>query len=64
MALKTWNKDIICLPKHYHSNTQKIPIPRGANRGEIARAGLIGKISLTSNMSEEEIREEICAILQ
>ena len=62
VALKTWNKDIICLPKHYHSNTQKIPIPRGAKRGEIAMAGLIGKISLTSNMSEEEIREEICAI--
>ena len=60
--MKTWNKDIICLPKDYHPNNQKIPISRGAKRGEIAMAGLIGKISLSSTMSEEDIREEICAI--
>ena len=50
------------LPKDYHPNNQKIPIPRGAKRGEIAMAGLIGRISLSSTMSEEDIREEICAI--
>lgn len=53
---------IICLPKSYQINGS-IKIPRGQKSREfLARNGLIGKISLSSNMNEEEIMTEISSV--
>ena len=59
--LRVWTKDIICLPSDY-SSLDEIPLPRGAKRMELTNFGLVGKISLSSNMSEEEIRREVLSV--
>lgn len=38
--------------------------PRGRYRAELARAGLVGKLHLTSAMSEEEVTAEICTVFK
>ena len=43
-----------------YSTKGTIKIPRG--RDFLARNGLIGKIRLSSNMSEKEIFQEICSV--
>ena len=55
-------KDIICLPKE--SDGLEILIPRGSSRSALAGKGLIGKLTLSSYMDEQEIRELICEVFQ
>ena len=62
VAVKTWSKDIVCLPADYHSRSQELPIPRGNSRAQLAKAGLIGKVLLSSDMSESDMRAEICSV--
>lgn len=52
-SVKHWTKDIICLPKE--SDGLEILIPRGSSRSTLARKGLIGKLTLSSYMDEQEI---------
>ena len=61
-SVKHWTKDIICLPKE--SDGLEILIPRGSSRSTLARKGLIGKLTLSSYMDEQEIRELICEVFQ
>ena len=61
-SIQVWDKDILCLPKEYVSNPQDIPIPRGKSRLRLNKQGLAGKIRLTSNMDEEEVRQLICSV--
>ena len=56
----TYDRDIVCLPQSYAGKI--IPIPR--NREVLSRAGLVGKITLSSNMSEEEIFDEIRSVFR
>lgn len=53
-------RDILCLPKAWIKNTKHIAVPRGERRSLLANAGLIGKIEFDSNMSDREVRLEIC----
>ena len=58
----TYERDIICLPKNMRGKGNiKIPRSRCA-REMLAKNGLIGKVALTSDMGEDEIRSEICSV--
>ena len=52
-------RDVICLPPSLVGGTRIIPIPRGKQRAKLAELGLQGKVTLSSDMSEEEIFREI-----
>ena len=58
----TYNRDI-CLPKSSKSKNGDIKIPRGHEiRDMLSRNGLIGKVRLSSEMTEEEIMDEIRSV--
>ena len=63
-TIKTWDKDIVCLPHTYNGTggIGGITIPRGKRHAELGRQGLIGKIRLSSDMTEEEIMREIHSV--
>ena len=60
-SMKTWNIDIVCLPPKYAVNNV-VQIPRGKKRCALAEMGLVRKIHLTSEMSEEDIMAEIRSV--
>lgn len=62
VAIQVWDKDILCLPRDYVSNPQDIPIPRGKSRLFLNKQGLTGKVRLTSDMEEEEVRGVMCSV--
>ena len=53
----SYERDIVCLPSSYAGKSKVIAIPH--NREELSKAGLVGKICLTSDMTEDEIFAEI-----
>ena len=58
-----YNRDIICLPSSYGDGGRRsIPVPRGKQRSLLADLGLQGKITLSSDMDEQAIREEIRSV--
>ena len=56
-----YDRDIICLPYSF-LNDGKVSIPRLGTRDMLARNGLLGKIRLSSLMSEDEIFSEIRSV--
>jgi hypothetical protein len=60
--LFTYDRDIICLPMSHGDGTSAIKIPK--SRMELAKNGLIGKIRLTSMMTEEVIFDEIRSVFR
>ena len=59
----TYERDIVCLPKSFSGVGGVIKIPRAKSAREfLARNGLIGKISLKSTMTEEELMDEIRSV--
>ena len=59
----TYERDVICLPKSFESKDGCIKIPRGLrNREFLARNRLIGKVSLSSSMSEDDIIDDIACL--
>ena len=62
---KTWTKDIVCLPADFKSTDEiGIAIPKGLKRVELARQGLVGKISLDSHMNAEEVLTEVRSVFK
>ena len=59
--LFTYDRDTICLPKSY-GKSSIIPIPR--LRHELAENGLIGKIRLRSDMTQDDIFDEIRSVFR
>ena len=57
-----YDRDILCLPDDYCSDTHEIIIPRGKARERLGKCGLMGKIRINSSMSEEEIFAEIRSV--
>ena len=53
-------RDILCLPKSWVTKDDRIAIPRGERRSLLAESGLIGKIEFHSEMTDKEVRLEIC----
>ncbi|XP_065106167.2 uncharacterized protein [Paramisgurnus dabryanus] len=60
-ACKHYTRDVVCLP---FSSASTFRIPRGDSRANLARNGLIGKISFTSDWSEAQLKEEMTAIFR
>ena len=59
---KIYTKDVVCmLPS---GNVKEIPIPRGANRVELSDRGLIGKVSINSVWTAEEVARELTSIFE
>ena len=60
-----YDRDILCLPMSYGSKGGTIKIPRGTFvREYLAGNGLIGKIRLSSNMTEKDIFQEIRSVFK
>ena len=58
-----YDRDIICLPKDFEDKHGTIKIPRKATEREyLANNGLIGKIRLSSPMTEDDIFFEIQSV--
>ena len=38
--------------------------PKGNDRGDLAERGLIGKVTISSNWSEDEVKEEITSVFK
>lgn len=55
-------RDVILLPMDYVNCDGEIYIPRCAKRNKLGKTGLIGKIEINSAMSDQHVREEICAV--
>ena len=57
----TWDRTIVCLPKSYAELGSTIAVPR-KKRAILAQKGLIGKIHLESDWSEEELFAEVRSV--
>ncbi|KAJ7391271.1 hypothetical protein OS493_019403 [Desmophyllum pertusum] len=55
-------KDVICIPVAAFS--VGMSCPKGNDRGELAERGLIGKATICSNWSDNDVREEITSIFK
>lgn len=55
------NKDIVCFPMHEYVNNEVL-VPRGKARTALAKLGLMGKLRLTSEMSPEDVKNEISSV--
>ena len=53
---------ILLLPKSWCENVKHITIPRGERRSKLAEHGMLGKISFTSKMAQEEVAKEVCRV--
>ena len=55
-----YNRDIVCLPHSFGKQGLKsITIPRGKQRIRLAELGLQGKVTLSSDMTEEAMLDEV-----
>lgn len=63
-AIQSWDRDIICLPVSSKKSGSNISYPRGKFRTDLGSLGLIGKVHLTSMMSEEDVRNEVRSVFQ
>ena len=63
-TIKTWDRDVLCLPnsRQNMSSGGNIKFPRGKYRSELAKEGLIGKLHLTSEMTDVDVANEIRSI--
>lgn len=57
-----YDQNVILLPKEFQSKDGDISIPRSGRRNKLGQAGLIGKVELNSNMTDLEVRTEICEV--
>uniref|UniRef100_A0A1X7T8Y0 Uncharacterized protein n=1 Tax=Amphimedon queenslandica TaxID=400682 RepID=A0A1X7T8Y0_AMPQE len=48
--------------EEFKTESGSISIPRSTRREALGKAGLVGKVELTSDMNEDEIRTEICEV--
>jgi len=57
-----YTRDIILLPPDCQDASGDITVLQSDKRAVLGRAGLVGKIELSSAMSEEDVRREICEV--
>ena len=58
----TYDRDVVCLPNSYPSQVGRYVIPRRETRADLASKGLIGKLRLVSDMSEDDIFAEVRSV--
>lgn len=62
-TVQFWDRDIICIPQpSSESKSLHLAYPRGKSRAKLGSLGLIGKIRLSSTMSDEEVLQEIRSV--
>ena len=63
-TVQVWDRDVVCLPQSVHNKGRDggISFPRGDYRNYLGRCGLIGKVRLTSEMTEEMVQSEIRSV--
>jgi len=61
--VKTWDRDVLCIPKGGRCTGGGINF-RGRFQANLARSGLIGKLHLTSEMSDQDVEDEIRTIFR
>ena len=54
----------MCLPDSFMKKNKYIPFPRGKPRALLARNGLIGKLRISSEMSECDVFSEIRSVFK
>ena len=62
--VKTWDRDILCIPNGGRRSGGGISFPRGRYRAYLARSGLIGKLHLSSEMTDKDVEDEIRTIFK
>ena len=62
--MKTWDRDILCIPNGGRRSGGGISFPRGRYRGYLASSGLIGKLHLTSEMTDKDVEDEIRTVFR
>ena len=62
--VKTWDRDIVCLPDSLMEKNKYIPFPRGKTRALLARNCLIGKLHISSEMSESDVFCEMRSVFK
>jgi len=63
--MKTWDRDVFCIPQRAAEAETiggNISYPRGKERAKLATCGLIGKIHLNSEMTDEDVATEIRSV--
>ncbi len=55
-------RDMICLPATWCCYSKQISVPRLEQRNPLAKSGLMEKIQLNSEMTEEDVRHEVCRV--
>ena len=61
----SYERDIVHLPSDFENESGTVKIPHSsAERDYLASNGLIGKISLSSDMTEREINREIRSVFR
>ena len=65
-TLKTWDRDIVCIPQSRRNKTKggNLMYPRGKYRAYLGSLGLIGKLHLTSAMTDSDVAAEICTVFK
>ena len=66
-TIQSWDRDIVCLPQsrmNHSAGTSSFSYPRGRYRALLGKMGLIGKIHLSSDMSENDVKQEIRTVFQ
>ena len=63
-AVKTWDRDVVCLPMSFMGKNKHIPFPRGKCRANLARDGLVGKVHISPDMSEMEVLSEVQSVFK
>ena len=65
-VVKSWDRDVICLPLTVQNKQQghNMAFPRGRYRASLAQYGLIGKLWITSDMTEDDVANEILSIFK
>ena len=63
-AIATWDRDIVFLPKSCTDSNGSIPYPRGKYRATLGRQRLIGKVHLSSDMTIEDVENEIRSVFK
>lgn len=63
--VKTWDRDILCIPKDMSGvDGGNVSYPRGRYWAYLASNGLVGKLHLTSEMTENDVKVQIWSVFK
>ena len=60
----TWDRDVLCIPKNDMTDSSSLSYPRGKYRAKLATNGIIGKLHISSDMTDDGVATEIRSIFK